>query len=549
MKRSLFKLSKRVLMVGTEGVVLFSVTALGTTREVAVSWQQPNFEDHLIEGLGGRNQNTPMVILFDGDQTYRKEDNIPKLNPFDRSKYLKRKLELAFPNYPVRAMIEMKRSKAERRGRFSRPSYLFAALPETEQLDRLSAVLMEASVPIAGVGLLPLESAGLTRKISESIFAKEGQDRSRWSILITQNETGGLRQVLVRDENLALARMTPVPEENMQGTEWVEEVVREFRSTLTYIARFGYNAQEGLDVVVVCGEVEKQLFDPRAFGVTNFKCITPSEALGYIGSRSSNTGPHNAGDIVHGAWTGSKVKLTVPVKVPSLQRVMGPRQIARFTTILLVLGVFGFGGLLVHTWNTYDKFLIKTEEQQAQRNMLQREYDQEAKIYDTLPVKAELVRGALNSKELLEKNSPAISPLLNVLRKVLGEDVNLRMLSYTHTPSDALSLSGDTRSRGFLSRARSRVTGDDKKASENGRIEVRFQYSLPDDMPLEQKVIEAESLLKRLEKALPEREIRIVSQFGNVSRTGSFTGAIGLADKTATRTEDYAEFEIKGAPL
>src|SRR3954471_12504791 len=158
---------RRVLMVGGEGVTLFGPTARGIEREAALSWEVPDFDQQLVEALNEQNQGDPVLILFDGvDQTYRKEENIPKLSFFDRSRYIKRKLEQSFPNYPVRASVKVKPPGEN-------PFYLFVALPETDRLDNIAADMLEAGVPVAGFGLLPAESVGLVATLAAKMFNKE----------------------------------------------------------------------------------------------------------------------------------------------------------------------------------------------------------------------------------------------------------------------------------------------------------------------------------------------------------------------------------------
>src|SRR5690349_1079874 len=136
-----FKANRRVLLVGGEGVVLYGPAGKGVDRETSISWEVPNFDQQLVETLGGKYQSASVVVIFDGaDQTYRKEENIPRLSPFDRPRFVKRKLEVAFPSYPIRASLEVKppklKGKAAKGAKKELPSYLFVALPETDQLDR-----------------------------------------------------------------------------------------------------------------------------------------------------------------------------------------------------------------------------------------------------------------------------------------------------------------------------------------------------------------------------------------------------------------------------
>ncbi|MCK5518769.1 MAG: hypothetical protein KAI61_05080, partial [Alphaproteobacteria bacterium] len=374
-----FSSGKRVLLVGNEGVALFGPTVRGVEREIALSWELPNFDQQLTEALIEQNQSRPVMILFDGaDQTYRKEENIPKLSFFDRSRFVKRKLEMAFPSYPIRTSVLVKPSRQKgRRAPKESPSYLFMAIPEADCLDIISENFLEAGVPIAGFGLLPAESAGLVTALSSKLFGKTGA-KSRWAVLIGQHETGGLRQVIVKNGNLALTRMTPTSEAGVQGPKWVEEVMREFKATLTYIARFGYTANEGLDVIVICGDIEKQFFDKTSLPVTNFRCLKSIDALALIGAKGIALGETNFGDAVHAAWVSKKRTLDVPVVVPGIRRIMAPRLAVRIVTIFLAVLLFGLSGFSFNEYQNYNNLQDEIAQKQSRKTLLEHDYAQDS---------------------------------------------------------------------------------------------------------------------------------------------------------------------------
>src|SRR4051812_19023598 len=98
---SAFTGNRRVLVVGGEGIVLYA-TGGSVAREASIAWDVPNFDQQLTDALTAQTRGNPVVVLFDGaDQTYRREDKIPPLSAFDRPRFVRRKLELAFPNYPI----------------------------------------------------------------------------------------------------------------------------------------------------------------------------------------------------------------------------------------------------------------------------------------------------------------------------------------------------------------------------------------------------------------------------------------------------------------
>lgn len=517
-------------MVGSEGVALFGPTARGIEREAAISWEVPNFEQQLVEALQEQNREDPVLVLFDGaDQTYRKEENIPKLTIIDRKRYIKRKLDQAFPSYPVRASVLVKPKNDP-------PYYLFVALPETDRLDRISECLLEAGVPVAGFGLLPAESVGLVSALAAKTFS----DDSGWAVLIDQHETGGLRQVVTRNGNLALTRITPTSEAGVHGPGWADEVMREFRATLTYIARFGYTAEQGLDVMVICGNIEKQFFSDKSLPVTNFQCMTVAEALAAINVKAVSLGETNFGDALHAAWSARKRTLSIPsIAVPSLHRIMVPRMVARIASGLLALCLVGLCFFVYSQYSTYAEVRDDIPGRQRQKDVVSQEYDQESKVFDALPVKPDVIKGIMEVKKIVDKSSVNITPTLNVLHKTFDNDMKLSRLSFVHDATPVLKLGEQP---GGMQQP--------DAANEHGTVTIRFKYTLPGNVDLEHKVQRAETLVKTLQTAFPGYQVKIVSQFGNMTKTGKFEGESGAkTDDPSAKEEQAAEFEMKGPPL
>jgi hypothetical protein len=66
-----------------------------------------------------------------------------------------------------------------------------------------------------------------------------------------QHRSGGLRQIVVKNGEIALTRMTPIAENDENSAAWVEDVVQEFKATMSYLSRFGYSPDEGLEVILI----------------------------------------------------------------------------------------------------------------------------------------------------------------------------------------------------------------------------------------------------------------------------------------------------------
>ncbi len=530
--------NRRVIVIGGEGIALYTPVGSGMQRDVSLSWDVPEFDRQLTEALEKRSASRSVTVLFDGaDQAYRKAEDIPKLSPIDRPRFVRRKLELTFPSYPIRASMEIKPPKVKgvRRAAGGTPSYFFVALPETAQVDRVGQALYESGVPVSGFGLLPVESVGLVKVLAEKAFDGKGK-RSRWVVLVGQHETGGLRQIVIKDGNLALTRLTPTSEGGASGAGWVDEVAREFKATLTYVSRYGFNQNDGLDVIVICGDVEKQFFEQQDIPATNFKCLNAGEALRYIGVKGFGLERSNFVDILHAAWASRRASLSLPVRVPSIHRVMAPRLAARVGMGLCVLGMLTVLGFSAHSYTQYLSLQEDISFNNNQKIMLDREYEQEAKVFEKLPVKPAVIKASLAVKDLLEKNAINASSNLYALKRALGADIILKELSIEHKAP-------------ILTPAANTGWATPVAKSETGTVLIKFSFGLPEGFQLEQKVKRAEDLLAALKKSYPEYDVRIASQFGKVSRTGKFGGGIGDGQQSSGAVADLATFELEGAPL
>ena len=545
---------RRVLLIGEEGVVLYAPSGKGIERELSLSWEVPNFDEQLVATLRSQNQGKSLLMIFDGaDQTYRKEENIPKLSPIDRPRFVKRKLEYAFPSYPIRASYEIK--PPSKKSGFLMPSqaeqqrsYLFVALPELEQLDRIGKIIYEAGTPVAGFGLLPLESTGLVAELSDKLFTDQAK-KSRWAMIIGQHETGGLRQVVIKDGNLALTRLTPTSDSGTSGAGWVEEVTREFKATLTYISRFGYTEADGLDVVIIAGDIEKAFFDSRSMPVTNFQCLNVNEALQVIGAKSAGIEKGNFADPLHAAWTGKKGGLKLSVKVPGISRIQGPRLAARAGSVVLVLGVLGLLGLSGSDVKEYASLQSEISDKENQKTMLDREYKEESKLFDGLEMSPDALKSALNVKKVMDDNTVNVRHLLHMLKGALPSDVHVESLSMKHTPNDALSQHG----LAPVLPGAFNLAGA-KPPSEKGTMQVNFKFSLPSRLTLEQKVTRTEELQRSLGDVFKGYDVQVIRQFEDVSRQGNFSGPSGSdgapEDPNQPKVEEsYAEIQVSGAPL
>lgn len=548
---------RRVLFIGDEGIAMFTNKGGKVLYECSIPWLVPNFEEQLHEALTSGDRRKSVLVLFDAvEQHYRKE-TLPNVGAMDKGKVLKRKLDLAFPSYPIRAAVplegEFKRlKKLKKTQKGQQPAYLFAALPESENLERINRVLYETGVPIAGLALLPVESTGLVAELSKKLRPKE-VPASRWAVLIGHHETGGIRQVVIKDGDLALTRLTPMAEGESVGQAWGEEIIREFKATLSYIARFGYNADDGLDVIVISGEEEKRVLNQASLPVTQLHCLTPHEAAKVLGARLGPKVKPQYADSLHAAWNGKKFKPDMPLRAPRMDKVKKPRLVARVASLVMLIGVLVLGGMVGNSYQIYMGLQDDIAAKENQRSALDREYKQEAAIFDELPVKPDVLRGSLAVRDLLNENEIHPKAAFARLKTVLQEEILLREMTYTHEPAETLKPAEDVGRGRAPARRLGFGRGANQADSKNGKIQITFSFGLPNSMTLEEKVLKTNEFHIKLRDAFPDHEVTLDKQFGGVSKEGSIQDVVGDTGGPGARTpggaDDYAQFIIKGAPI
>lgn len=547
-KVSFLSPKRRVLMTGDEGVVLFSSSGGGVERECAIPWAVPNFGEQLLEALTAKNKKFPVLVLYDAVEQHYRRETLPRVSSLDRAKVLKRKLDLTFPSYPIRAALLMKSvaKKLPRGAEKPQPTYIFTALPGTETLDKISEALIDAQVGISGLSLLPVESTGLVEKLTD-VFVRDGKKKSRWAVMIGQHETGGLRQIVVRDGQLALTRLTPAAEGAQDGVQWAGEVEREFKATLSYIARFGYNASEGLDVVVICNQVAREALEKFTLPATNLKCMTVAEAAHNAGIKlmsrekpAPGTVVQEYADILHAAWSGLKMQRALNLPVPSLQQIQMPRTAAQAGAAVLVIAALVLAANLADRTRIYMDLGKESETMEAQRDLLNKEYAQETAEFEALPVNPDVVSAVLDIHNATEETSLRPNPFLNRLRSVLMPDARIDSIEITDT-NDGKSASGGRRG-----------SPQNNQAGQEKVFSVLVKFDLPSIRSLEQKVLRAEELAATLKTAFPQHTVTIDRQFEGVTREGSFSGDLGLGNRAGRGSSgvgDTAEILIQGPRL
>lgn len=538
--------ARTVLLIGDEALYVYK-TAMNAVRLLGVvPWKAEDFNVTVVRLIRKEGGGKPVLLVNDmTDQHYKGGQRIPRVSPLDRKNVLERKLQMTFSNYPIRGALPLKKVKGGASGGKDNPAtsggmYLFAAIPMSEAISKTLTASKAAFVSVSGLVLLPIEASDMVSALSAKLKAK-GAKKSKWTIFIGQHQSGALRQVIIRDGQLAMTRMTPVSNiENVGARTWASEVAQEFKATISYLSRFGYNPEEETDVITVAQSEAGLALKELITIPCNYSSFTVNEAARLLGVGIGRQADQGYADPLHAAWIARKNRFILPMQARDIEGVLRPRQYAAAATVLLFLGA---GYLSWDLINQAQGMLESRETAQLNAHQLQRvqaDLQIETERMDALGVNVRLLQAGVASYTNLQEGSLGPMPILHRIGEALGPEIRL----------DSLLIKVDEVDEQEGEMQFDPYTGEAVFDNIARFFSAELYLSFPASFNPQVAVREISDLEARLRRAMPEYEVSVQRQVTNMNYTENVRGEIGAARRPQAEAEaerDYvAEIRIRG---
>jgi len=530
--------SRCVLMMGDEGLQVFDVTGKRVQPVGIISWEAENFEDDVVSIIRNKCNKKPLVIINDMvEQHYRKE-RLPKVSVLDKSGLIRRRLGMSFPNYPVRAALPLskKHNKSENK---SGDVYLFAALPDSEAFQKTMRAARKSLASIIGFYLLPVEATEMLEALAKSV-EKKGEDKAVWSIFVGQHHGGGLRQIVTRHGELALTRMTPVIDTDVEPELWAEEVVNELKATMSYLSRFGYSKGENLNVFVISNDGAAERLNQAIDIECDLHIMTASQAALSVNSKIGQQSEQRYADALHAGWIGRKSSFKLPMEATQISDLSKPRKVASVAAVLLFLGLVY---QLIVTFLLAQDMLVMREDLDVSQQRLasvEQSYQQEVEEKKALGFDFVLVNNSIKIYEELSRSSLEPFYVLRAIGEALGPETRIDAVS-------AQALNNRERSRYY----NAFPDKSEQEDSENDAplYKVAFTLSFPPSIDPEVGAATVETLRRLLSERLSGHLVVIERQVDGMSYSSNLVGQVGeTMQLEQTEEEDFvAEIVIMGA--
>ncbi|MFA5592360.1 MAG: hypothetical protein WC989_03495 [Micavibrio sp.] len=536
---SFFSPSRCVLLLNDEGVGVYNTAARKVNVLATIPWDAPAFENDIVAAYKRYANNKPILILNDMvEQHYRKE-RIPKVSLLDRANVIKRRVAVAFPSYPIRSGIKLKEKPPGRDDKNAAGDtlYLFAASPLSEGVRRVINAVKKTHASVAGFCLLPVESASMVYALSKKL-TRAAEKQAKWAIFVGQHVGGGLRQVVTKNGELALTRMTPIVDSDKDPEIWANDVINELRGTMGYLSRFGFEQSEGLDVVVVADNALADRLSSKVDFECNLNIMSAGEAASLLGLKIGRQEEHRLADPLHVMWSGRKAGFTMPLHTAQLESVAMPRRVAAAASVLFVAGACYYTYLSYDQLGDWSKNRDDRVQAQSRLAVIRQEHEEETLKKIATGMDFLVVEKSTRTYARLERDAMKPLPMFEKIGAALGDQVKLKAV-------DVQSVYAPPQEPSYHPETGELVIPE----PEARKFDVVLMLELPSSVAPERGVQIVTDLVLRLQQNLPDHDIAVIKQIADLSYTGNYIGEAitGGGGGQGEEIDDYqAQIRIRG---
>ena len=525
--------NRTVLLVSDEFLSVMTVSSSGVRLVDTIPWEADNFVKNVASIIAKDCGKKPVLILNDMvEQHYRKERVVRSgVSVMDKSSMVNRKLNVAFPNYSVRAAYPLKEKIPKTDSQPAADVYIFAAVANTDQVAKAIDATKKSLASVAGLCLLPIESSDMVKALSAKMGGKnKSKKKNIWSVFIGQHRNGSLRQVLTKNGELALTRMSPIVDKDDDPEAWAASVYQEFKSTVGYLGRFGYDSGDGLDVFVVAnpapGEALRTIFEEEC----DLHIMGADEIAKAIGVNIGRQDDMRYADPLHVAWAGRKGRFILPMKAAQVDEVSKPRQAAMMAGLALFAGVAFLGYQAMSETSKLVDIGSQIDTFNKQKSQLDAQYQREIQRLEEIGFDARLVQSSLAVHGDFEKDRIKILDLFKGVGRALGKDLRVDSVKVTRSEPNVVE----------------NVWGAVQNKSVDRLFEARLKMTYPSTADIDNGNKEVEDLKNRIATLLASHEVEVVKFLKDYEYTEGLVVETGDLETENIQQDFVAEIMVRG---
>ena len=441
------------------------------------------------------------------EQSYRKEA-VPRLNRVDRAKVLKRRLERAFPDTPLKAALKLADDPEEPRSE----TCLLVGLPPATDWDRWLGFLREVENPVQALTLLPVEAAAMVDRLARAL-APADRPAQGWAILIARQATGGFRQIVVHQGELVLTRLTPSLAMDAGPAEVAAEISRELKATLGYMTRLGYRAGSGLDILVLGDQALAAALGNPASMPGRLTVVAAAEAARALGLAVPAEVEAADGALLGALWAGQRRRPVLQLLPADLRMRMMQGQALRWVSAGLAASALGLASYAALAGVSALQVKQEVSWLSAWQGTTRQQLARSEGDADAIRARAEAMRAVMEADRRLEATGASPFEALRALRQAMTRDEQLSALSWQLVePAEA----------------RRAQPASQVGPGQDADFALDLTLDLGPGADPAAAVAATDDLADRLAGAFPDRSVAIVRQAIDILPQQAFVGSAGV---------------------
>jgi hypothetical protein len=261
------------ISIGEEGAVVIYIKDGAIKNKLFVKSIADN-DSNKFKQLLLSDPNAYIEIYIDTlDQSYVQR-SIPAVGSFAVSSIAKSRLEREVPKDNLKSLVQISRAESGRKDWV----YTFISVPYEEPISSWVEFLLPYNNILKGIYFFPIEIYAIIQKLEsfkpKALLEIGRSKKSEWDVVITQNKSGGFRQVAFLNGKIIFSRLLnnisdPIAEVIAGNIE------QEITNSLEYLTRLSLGYEESINVYTILSEDVNKYIRTDKIKATNFFQYTP----------------------------------------------------------------------------------------------------------------------------------------------------------------------------------------------------------------------------------------------------------------------------------
>lgn len=398
--------------------------------------------------LFSKYPNARISILLDTPDQNFTHQQMPGVSSMSISKLVNKRLARDYPEDDFKGAICCGREKTGRKDW----RYLYVHAPKTPEIEVWLKYFEKLSNPFVGIFLLPLEARCMIQSLNK-VLEKDRKSKNQkskekikdvtedkpsdvWTFLSLTQKSGGIRQVVLKGENVYFTRFVRFPQ-NAVPDVIAGVIEQEIVNTIDYLRRLSFHENDAARAIIIASNEIKAAIGAKDIAGMKSIAFSPYEFSVKIGMSGACRLDDKYADILS-AVTFATRKPTLRIFTPTLKTHNSAHKTNTFLKVAaacmtpVFLGVAGY-----LSWSAYslkddisrlESKKVTLNRQMREENEVSEEIDQEkaAKIISAISVWKELKETVRSSPQKMLKHLAIMS----------HESIKIKNIRWSYVPAE-----------------------------------------------------------------------------------------------------------------